>query len=296
MANNNFSQRHPFIFGFALIAAALFLILGLMAAFSFWGGFKDILSFGQSKLGLVKIEGTILESRKINAWIEKLANNKDIQGVIVRINSPGGIVAPSQEIYQQVNKLAQKKPVIVSMGSVAASGGYYIACAGDQIIANPGTLTGSIGVKANLMNIHKLLDRLGIKDQTIASGKFKTAGNPAQKMTPEEKSYFQNLVDNMLNQFIQAVAKGRALSIDEVKKLADGRAFTGQQALEAKLVDKLGGLQTAVEILKLKCKIKGKYKLVEGPEKETSLLKWILGQLPWQGTADLKNQQFLFMY
>ncbi|HMB30485.1 MAG TPA: signal peptide peptidase SppA [Desulfohalobiaceae bacterium] len=271
-----FSQKHPFLFGLFLIFTVVVLIIVAMAVFTFWIG-SDGLSFGRQKLGVVTVKGTISKSNRINAWIEKLARDDDIHGVIVRVNSPGGGVAPSQEIYAAIARLAKKKPVVVSMGSVAASGGYYIACAADKIVANPGTITGSIGVKAQLVNLKKLMQKLGIQDETLTSGPYKDTGSPSHPLSPKEKAYMQNLIDDLYEQFVQDVAKGRHLEIKHVRKLADGRAYTGRQAKEYGLVDQLGGMNQAVELVRSLAGLKGPITLVKGPEEKFSLLSFLLG-------------------
>lgn len=283
-----FSQRHPFLFGFFLIMLAVAIIIIAMAFFTFKD--KPLFLFRKgTQIGLVKVQGTISSSRKINDWIESLQENKKIKGVIVRVESPGGMVAPSQEIYQAVKRLAKEKPVVVSMGSVAASGGYYVACPAQEIVANPGTLTGSIGVKANFTNLQSLMEKIGIKNQIITSGKYKDAGSPSKPLTEEEKAYFQSLVDNLHQQFVSAVAQGRGMEIKAVEQIADGRAYTGKQAKDLGLVDTLGGFHTAINKLKTLAHIKGEVYLLEGPEKKRSfldlILDWLHLSLPKQQPA-----------
>lgn len=260
-----------------LIVTAVVLIVVAMAVFTFWARSDGFSSFGRVKVGVVKVQGIITESERINAWIQKLARDTDIRGVIVRINSPGGGVAPSQEIYSELRRLARKKPVVASMGSVAASGGYYIACAAESIVANPGTITGSIGVKAQLADFRQLMDKIGIQDETITSGPYKDAGSPTHPLTPEEKAYFQALVDDLYEQFVHDVAEGREMDVEQVRKYADGRAYTGRQAKEFELVDYLGGMSQAIERIQTLAKITKPIALVKGPEKEFSLLSFLLG-------------------
>ena len=273
-----FSQKHPLLFGFMLIAAAMVLITGAMAAVTFWNSERNESFFSSGeKIGVVHVNGLISGSRQINDWIDRLAADREIRGVILRINSPGGVVAPSQEIYAAVDRLAEKKQVVASLGSMATSGGYYIACAADTIVANRGTLTASIGVKAQMTSVKELMHKLGITEQTITSGKFKNAGSPFDKLTPEEREYFQKLVDNLHAQFVADVASGRGMSSEAVSELADGRALTGEQAYEAGLVDELGGFDTALKLLCSELGIEEKYSLLEGPPQKKSLLKSVLG-------------------
>lgn len=259
-----------------MISLAVVSIMGAMAFFSFWGGNLSWKSFGKTKLGVINIQGTIVNARETLEWINTLKNNEDIKGIIVRINSPGGIVAPSQEIFQAIRSLNKVKPVVASMASMAASGGYYIACAADAIVANPGTITGSIGVKAQLTNFGPLMKKIGIQDQTIASGTLKDAGSPTHALTPEERKYFQDLINDLFDQFITDVARSRKMKKAKVRSLADGRAYTGRQAKQLGLVDFLGNFEQAVKILKKKCKIEGTPFLVEGPPKDEPILSKLL--------------------
>lgn len=270
-----FSQKHPLLFGFFLIITAVVLLLGAMAFFKFWLG-GQTQAWGKTEMGVVQVEGMLTESRDLVNWIQKLEKDPDIKGVILRINSPGGLIAPAQEVHQAVQTLGQKKPVVASMSSMAASGGYYVACAAESVVANPGSITGSIGVKAQVPNFKELMHKLGIKQETIVSGELKDAGSPTSKMTPKERAYFQQIVDELSRQFIQVVAQSRDLDLQEVEELADGRAFTGTQALEEGLVDELGGMQQALRILREKAQVRGPVHLRQGPEEKKGLLSWIL--------------------
>jgi len=271
-----FSQRHPFWFGFGLIILAMVLISGTMAFFNLIFKGKTVFTWGRPKIGVVYVQGVIQNSIPITRWINQLSRDKSIKAILVRIDSPGGVVGPSQEIYQALKKAQNQKLVIASMGAVAASGGYYVALGAQKIIANPGTITASIGVKASLTNFKGLLDKLGIQDQTLVSGKLKDAGSPFRPLTPEEKTYLQKLIDNLHQQFVQAVVQSRDLPLDKVQKIADGRAMTGQQALKYGLIDGLGGFDYALTTLCKLLKIKTKPILVEGPKTETSLLSKLL--------------------
>lgn len=275
-----FSQRHPFLFGLLLLIAAVVLFLGTTAVFRFM---PDMGLFPEGpKLGVVRVQGTIESPGEIVDWVEELERDGSVEGVLVRINSPGGLVAPSQEIHAAVARV--DKPVVVSMGQAAASGGYYVACGADRIVANPGTITGSIGVKANVPNVRELMDSLGIRQQTIVSGKFKDAGSPSKPLTEKEREYFQNLVDDLFRQFVEAVAEGRDMETEKVRKFADGRAFTGSQAKRKGLVDVLGGRRKAESVLKQMCGISGAVSYKEGPEQKRSmlalLLDWLGMELP----------------
>ncbi len=291
-----FSQRHPFLFGFFLIITAVVLIIGAMVVFTFWRAEGMKFAFGGPQLAVVKIEGTITSSVKVNRWIEKIDKNEDIKGVLVRINSPGGVVAPSQEIFQTLNRLSKSKPVVVSMGSIATSGAYYVACAADSIIANPGSITGSIGVKAQVPNIQRLMDKIGVDYQTITSGKFKDTGSPTQPLSTEGRKYLQNMVDDLFEQFVEDVAQGRGMEVKKVRELANGKAYTGRQALQFGLVDKLGGMESAKDHLRKLCKMKAPVSWVVGPEEEFSLISWLLGGLTERIKKKINTQHWQFIY
>lgn len=201
----------------------------------------------KSRVALVRIEGPILDSKDTVEEIQEYARDNSIKALILRIDSPGGAVAPSQEIYAEVKKTVAKKAVVVSMGSVAASGGYYIACPATKIVANPGTLTGSIGVIMEIPNIEGLMNKIGVKTEVIKSGKNKDIGSAFRTMKPEERELLQGVMDNVHEQFIRAVAEGRKMNIEDVRKIADGRIFTGEQAKEQGLVNELGTLDDATK-------------------------------------------------
>ena len=280
----NFSQRRPFLFGLSLLAAAVVLIVGSMAAVRYFV-FNGSTHFMGDKFGLVHVEGFIADSRQVNEWIAELREDDDVKGVVIRVNSPGGAVSPAQEMFMAVKRLARKKPVVVSMGAVAASGGYYLAAPAHRIVASPGTLTGSIGVKMELANLEGLMDKLGIQHESLTSGKLKNAGSPYQPLTPEDRSYLQALVMDMYGQFLKDVSESRGMEMDKLKAVADGRALTGRQALEAGLVDELGGLDEAFEALKELSRVTKDLPVIEGPKTEESLVRDLLFGL-MQGVLD----------
>lgn len=234
-------------------------------------------SSGGDRVGVVELQGTIMDSKKVLKELKTFAEAEHIKAVVLRIDSPGGAVGPSQEIYDAVKKLKEKKKVVASMGSMAASGGFYVACAADKVYANPGTLTGSIGVIMELPNVQGLLKWAGVEMNTITAGKMKDAGSPFRTMSPEEREYFSAMLADVHEQFIEAVALGRKLSVDEVRPLADGRVFSGRQAKEAKLVDELGGIEVAVAEAAKLGGISGEPK-TEYPQKEKKLLRELLGE------------------
>jgi protease IV len=258
---------------------ARMILLGvlIMIAIVFFGFVAIGLSDGifGDKIGVVEISGLISESRDVMEDIVRFKEDDSIKGVIVRINSPGGSVGPSQEIFSELKKLRAKKKVYVSMGSVCASGGYYIAVAGEKLYAMPATITGSIGVIMEHMIIEDLFKKLGLQSDTLKSGAFKDAGSPFRKMKDDERAYFQGILDSIHEQFIKTVADERKMPVETAKKLADGRVFIGTQAKDLKLVDQIGTFYDAVDDLKKALSMKGKPVLVYG-KKPFSLLKWLI--------------------
>ncbi len=277
----SFSARHPFWFGTLLIGIVLTLLVAGAYVSRFSLGFSDRFPWlpARDAIGVVNVNGLITSSASITAWIKALHKDDSVKGVIVRINSPGGVVGPSQEIFEAVKRIAKDKPTIASMGSVAASGGYYIAAGASEIWANPGTLTASIGVKAQLTDFGDLLNTLGIKEQTITSGSLKNAGTMFRPMTQKEREYFQGLVDDLYDQFLGDVATSRHMDPATIKPFADGRAMTGRQAMQAGLVDKMGGFEDALRALKKELGITEKFQLKKGPVVKQPLLTRLLTSL-----------------
>ncbi len=210
----------------------------------------ELLLAGKDGVAIVRVEGPILDSYQTVEELKAFAEDPLVKAIVVRIDSPGGGVAPSQEIYNAVKRVRKEKnkTVIASMGTVAASGGYYIAVATDRILANPGTLTGSIGVIMQLANFQELLEKIGVKNVVVKSGKFKDIGSPFRPMQDEDRKLLQLVMDDVHRQFIDAVAEGRSLDLAEVEQLADGRVFTGQQAKSILLVDDIGDLHDAIKL------------------------------------------------
>ena len=228
------------------------------------------LSFAD-KIGVIPIDGVIKDPDKITEQLIAFRKDNQIKAIILKINSPGGGVGPSQEIYSETRRTAQTKKVIASFGSLAASGAYYIATAADKIIANPGTLTGSIGVLMEFIRVEELLKKIGIEMQVIKSGEFKDIGSPNRKMTERERKLLMNLIEDIRNQFVTAVALGRNMPTEKVLEFADGRVFSGKEAKELGLVDFLGNFQDAVNLAKRMANIKGEVKLVYPKTKRRSL-------------------------
>ncbi len=242
--------------------------------------FPDLDLSTEDRIALIRVEGVILDSQSTITELKRFADNPSVKAIVLRIDSPGGGVVPSQEIYDAVQRVRNKnnKAVIASMGTVAASGGYYIAAATDRIIANPGTLTGSIGVIMETANVEGLLKKIGVEGIVVKSGKFKDVGSPLRKMTDEEQALLQSVMDDVHKQFIDAVAEGRAMEVAAVQALADGRIFTGRQAKEAKLVDELGNLEDAIQLAADLAGIEGEPKVVE-PRRRFSIRELIESRL-----------------
>lgn len=251
-----------FVF-FMLISGAIFFSKGGMRSGSH-GSSGGFLASAKGAVGVIELNGVIMDSKKTIKKLEDFEESPEIRGVVLRLNSPGGAVAPSQEIYQAVKNF--KKPLVVSMSSVAASGAYYVAMGAKKVYANPGTITGSIGVIMEFANLEKLYEWAKVQRYAIKTGKFKDVGAEYREMGPEEKALLQNMVDNVLTQFKQAVADGRKLTMDQVTEVADGRIFSGSQAKSAKLVDELGTLQDAIDDVAKMAKIEGKPEVIY-PEK-----------------------------
>ena len=226
-------------------------------------------------VAIIEVKGVIAGSDEIIKKIKEYRENDNIAAVVLRINSPGGSAASSQEIHEELVTLAKEKVLVVSMGDVAASGGYYIAVAADYIFANPATTTGSIGVIAETLNMEEALGNLGIKGVVIKSGKFKDTFSPLRPMTEEERDFMQQYINNIFAQFVKAVAEGRKLPEAEVLKIADGRVLTGEQALKLKLIDELGNMEDAINTAAKKAGIEGKPNVIY-PEKERPTLLSIL--------------------
>ncbi|MFO0779867.1 MAG: signal peptide peptidase SppA [Nitrospira sp.] len=242
--------------------------------------YPDLDLSSEDRIAVIRVEGVIMDSQTTVGELKRFSENPSIKAIVLRIDTPGGGVVPSQEIHDAVKRVRNKanKAVIASMGSVAASGGYYIAAATDRIVANPGTLTGSIGVIMETANVEGLLQKIGVEGVVIKSGKFKDVGSPLRKMSSEERGLLQGVMDDVHRQFIEAVAEGRSLELRTAQALADGRIFTGRQAKDAKLVDELGDLDDAIQLAADVVGIQGEPKIVE-PRRRFSLREMLDSKL-----------------
>jgi protease-4 len=267
----------------AVIFGGLFLVFFgfLLLAYKVVRGESTSIA-GGPRIGVVQVKGAIGTSERgadadeLLKQVRKFREDESIKAVVVRIDSPGGSVGPSQEVHDEVQKLAKKKPVVCSLGNLAASGGFYIAVACPKIVASPGTLTASIGVVSQFPNVKGLVERFDIKMETLKSGKLKDLGNPFRDMTAEDRAYWQALIDRVYGQFVDAVAEGRKLSAADVRKIADGRVVTGAEAKELGLVDQLGNFYDAVELAKNEAKLTGEPTLVYPPD-ERRFLEQLMG-------------------
>ena len=271
-----------------LIGAIYFLLFSLLFfGFMFWVAHFSEKGVGiGEKIALIRIEGVILDSNDVVEELRRYRKDDSVKAILLRIDSPGGGVVPSQEIYDEVKQIRQegKKKVVTSMGTVAASGGYYIASASDKIIANPGTLTGSIGVIMEFANVEGLLQKIGVESVVIKSGKNKDLGSPFRKMKEEERVLLQGVIDDVHGQFIEAVAESRSLEVESVRALADGRIFTGRQAKKIGLVDELGSFQDAVQKTAELAGIQGEPRMVE-ERKRFSIFEIVRSQLRGSGVG-----------
>jgi len=237
----------------AIVIIGILLVIGLLMTLLFFalirgGETEEITGYGD-RVAIVEVQGTILSSENVVRQLKKFAKQSSVRALVLRVDSPGGSAAASQEIYEEVKRIRNSgKPVVASMGSMAASGGYYISVAATKIVANPATVTGSIGVISQFINVADLLKKVGIQETTVKTGKFKDAGSPFRSLTEEEKLYFQELMINVYDQFVDAVASERNLPIDTVRKYGDGRLFSGAQAKRIGLVDTLGSLEDAIRL------------------------------------------------
>lgn len=243
-------------------------------------------SLGGNRVAVVEVEGLIVDAERVVRELEEHADDPSVRAIVVRIQSPGGLVAPTQEIYDAIGRVrARGKPVVASMGAVAASGGYYLATAASRIMANPGTLTGSIGVIMQLAEVEGLLKKIGVRYEVIKSGRHKDIGSFSRPMAPEERVILQALLDDMHDQFVTAVANGRRLERAAVLPLADGRVYSGRRAKELRLIDDLGGLEEAIRLAGELAGVSGKPRVVR-PRRGfhlSDLLDWLRSQTPLGG-------------
>lgn len=284
------------------IFISLILLVGIFTGISFIFFAKAITSTGEKKfhyevtgrgnqkIAIVDLDFTIYTSEPIVRQFKKYREDKTIKAILLRINSPGGGVAASQEMYEAIKKTRDEgKPVIVSIGSIGASGAYMAACGSSYIVSNPGSVVGSIGVIANFVTIKDLADKLGIKDITIKSGKLKDAGNPMREANPDDLAYFQEIVDDDYEQFLELVSRERKIDMDSLKLIANGRVFTGRQSLKLKLVDTLGTYEDAIKIACKFANIEGEPVIVREKQRY-NVLELFIENLSNMGFMGLRKQ------
>lgn len=282
-------RKHPVIFGMLLLIA-----LGVVFSVLFYGigvNSGKTKSFSlNDKVGVVSVNGVISDSIEITEQLEDFGRDDSIVAVVLRIDSPGGGVAASQEIYDAVVQLKKRKKVVASMGSVAASGGLLIACSADKIVANPGTITGSISAIMQFANVEELLKKIGLKASSIKSGKHKDIGSPLREMTPEDTKIIQDLVDDIYNQFVDVIVRDRKIPREQVINVADGRIFSGRKAKEYGLVDYLGDMGFAAGLAVKLAGKEGNYDLVYPRKKRVSVFDYIFESAANQMSRSFKNK------
>ncbi|CAN2046513.1 protease IV [Candidatus Magnetomoraceae bacterium gMMP-1] len=271
-----FSRRHPYLFFMLVFSALVCISISAMSSFILIGLKSAEFEFGE-KVGVIEIQGAIIDSLPIIRDIKDFREDKQIKAIVLRIDSPGGGAAPSQEIFNEIRKTIKVKNVIASMGYVAASGGYYIAAGANGIVASPGTITGSIGVRMGITNIEEIFKKIGLKSVIVKSGEFKDIASPVREMTLKEKKILQSVVDDIHNQFTEDISTGRNIPLEDIRQIADGRILTGNQAKEWGLIDRFGNIEDAIEWAAELGNIKGKISVVYAKQKKFSLFEYITG-------------------
>jgi protease-4 len=255
------TKKHSILAVLVILGIVALLLGAILTLLSGTPSSSPLFSF-RERIGVVTIDGTITDSEPVMSQLVAFKKDKAIKAIILRVNSPGGGVAPSQEIYREVRKAAATKTVVASMGDVAASGGYYVACAANKIVANPGTLVGSIGVLMEFVQLEELLRKIGVGFEVLKSGEFKDIGSPYRKLSERERELLNSLILDTRNQFVEAVAQGRHLPVEKIKEIADGRIFSGAQSKQLGLVDQLGNFQDALDLAKKMSGVEGEVTLV----------------------------------
>ncbi|MEJ5300293.1 MAG: signal peptide peptidase SppA [Thermodesulforhabdaceae bacterium] len=266
----------------------IFVLIPLLITVGYilWDKKEDLKTGPQ--IGIIWVKGLIADSREYIEGLKFFRENPKVKAIILRVDSPGGGVSAAQEIYREVEKTKSVKPVVASLGGMATSGGYYISCIANKVVANPGTVTGSIGAIAVFPNFEKLFEKIGYSTVVIKSGEFKDTGNPSRPMTPEEETLLKDTILEVHDQFVKDVARARGMEESAVRQIADGRILTGAKAKSLGLVDELGNLQDAIELAKSLAHIEGKPQVIYH-EKKKKLLDIILGE---EATSNLRDLLF----
>lgn len=291
-------KKHPVVM--ALLTLGAIFIFFLLIAVGLTGLLerRSALSLGGAKVGVIEVVGVIEDPAKIIEDLIDFRDDGSVKAIILRVDSPGGGVAPSQEIHEEVKKAQLEKPIVVSIASVAASGGYYIAAPAQKIMANPGSITGSIGVIMEFTNYQDLLGKIGLRNEVVKSGAHKDIGSAVRPMTEADRRILQSMIGDVHEQFIAAVAEGRGLDPVKVRELADGRIFTGRQARSVGLVDELGNLEDAIELAASLAGIDGEPNVVYPPRDKPKFLEYLVQETVSQLSRGLRGQgaglQFLW--
>ena len=267
-----------------MCAIGAVVIISVAALFSL-GKRDSTFRFGE-QVGVIEITGVIADPKETLTQLKEFRNNEDVKAIVLRINSPGGGVGPSQEIYEEVRKTSRVKKVVASMGAIAASGGYYVASAADHVMASPGSITGSIGVIMEFANFQELFRKIGISAFVLKSGEYKDIGFPLREMTAQEKALLQAFIDSVHAQFVAAVAEARKIPKEEIQAIADGRILSGEQAKALGLLDGLGNLEDAIAMAAKLGGIKGEPSVLYAQKRKFSFLEYLLGSSTWTGVLD----------
>ncbi len=273
-------RDRPLLAGGLLIGGLVVVFLVAVALVTRGGSWGAGWAGRGGTVAVVEVTGVILDASGTIEALRKHGDNPAVRAIVLRIDSPGGAVGPSQEIYEEVKRLRAKegKKVVASMGTVAASGGYYVACADDRIVANPGTITGSIGVVVQFLNLEGLGEKIGVRAVVVKSGQFKDIGSPARPLTEEDRRIVQGVIEDVHEQFVNAVAEGRGLPVAEVRRIADGRILSGQQAKAVGLVDSLGNLWTAIHEAAVLADISGEPEVIFPEKSRLSIFDLLTGE------------------
>src|SRR6266480_4801493 len=282
-------------------AFVLLIVMLLAVVLTFSGDGRTDFAFS-GQIQVVDVDGELIESRSILDQLKRYEDSNSIKAILLNIDSPGGGVAVSQEIYAEIKRLREKKDktIVAYLSSTGASGAYYISCAANKIVANPGTIVGSIGVIAEWVNYADLLEWAKLKDVVFKTGEFKDTGSASRALTENEKKYFQGLIDDMYVQFLEAVASGRKLELQEVRSLADGRVFTGRDAKSRKLIDDMGNFQDAVDLTAKLAGISGKPRLIRLNQRRVTLFDVLTTDLsrlvPFSGQTMKSQIKFQYLW
>ncbi len=287
-------RRHPVLLGFLVVIVLIVGFIILVLVLSRIGGKKPAFVLGE-KIGIVEIKGMIVSSERTINQLIGYREDKGVKAIVLRIDSPGGAAVASEEIYQEVIKAREKKKVVASLGGIAASGGYYVASGADLIVANPGTITGSIGVIIQVSNVEGLMKLIGLKTYTFKSGEHKDLLSPFREPTAREREIVMGIVERAHVQFVEAVAAGRNMDVDTVRELADGRIFSGQQAMELGLVDQMGTLQDAIDVAAQMSGIRGRPNVIY-PKKKWSIFDLLVEKVVMRLFESMRTLNYRLYY